>query len=76
MYQAKTYLPLGVVTGILLVAGIPARAAEPATTSAPAAPVAIEKPLLAYWTFDEAGGAVSGSQWQRISHRRRGWFVR
>jgi len=56
MYQAKMYLPLGVVAEILLVVGVLAGAAEPATTSAPATAVAIDKPLIAHWAFDEANG--------------------
>ena len=69
MHQAKRCLPVGLVAWILLVTGVFAGAAD-SSTVASGVPVAIEKPLLAYWAFDEAGGPCldhSGSGYHTAS---------
>jgi hypothetical protein len=56
MHLTALRLPLGLVVWIaFLTAIVSARAAEPPENSL-AAPIGIEKPLLAHWTFDEADG--------------------
>jgi len=54
MHPAAFRLPLAFVAWLLLAPIVPAGAAEPSRNAM--APVTVERPLLAHWTFDEPGG--------------------